>query len=108
MVYSIEIDRFSNEVAHRREPFLLAYIGRLHQFKEQKDVLDQVSSRFSDRLGFYLLNESYKGEIRKLGIEGSPTFILFNKGKQIGRLLGRADVETLESFIIRFLSFHEA
>jgi thioredoxin-like negative regulator of GroEL len=37
--------------------------------------------------------------MQKFGIEGTPTFLVFNNGKVVDEMLGKADDSTLHAFI---------
>ena len=102
MFVSIGMDNFDSEIKAEKRSVLLACIRRDDEFKEQTAVLDNVSKRYGERLKVCLLDEDSFGAFsKKLGIEGTPTFIAFYAGKEKGRMLGKADRETLSSFILR-------
>jgi len=46
------------------------------------------------------LDENSARTYKYLGIEGDPTFIGYYEGNEKGRILGKADRETLISFVL--------
>ena len=100
MFTSIHLDNFDSEIAEEEGPVLLAYIRSDHEYKEQTEVLDVIAKKYGDRLKVCLLDENNIAELgKRLGIEGAPTFIGFNDGKERGRLLGKVDAKTATLFV---------
>jgi len=103
MIESIRLDSFESEVLEEKRPVLLAYIRRDHEYKKQTEVLESISERYGDTLKICLLDGNLSGAYKKLGIEGDPTFFVFYKEKEKGRMLGKADRESLCSFVLQAL-----
>jgi hypothetical protein len=103
MLTSIGIDDFDSEIKAKKRPILLACIRRDYEYKEQAEILESVSERYGDELKVWLLDEDFIGVYRRLGIAGTPTFIIFYEGREKGRMLGKANRKTLSSFILRSL-----
>lgn len=103
MFTSIETDNFESEVLAEKKPVLLAFISPDYEYKEQTKVLGGVSKKYGKKLKVYLLDEVAIGTCMKFGVEGSPAFILFDGGKEKGRMLGKANRETLSAFVSKTL-----
>lgn len=104
MFTTIGADNFDSEITAEKRPVLLAYIVPDFAYRQQLEALESVSKRyFGDSLKICLLNEDFIKSRRHLGIGGSPTFIIFYQGKEKGRKLGKADKESLSSFILQTL-----
>lgn len=101
MIESIRIDSFESEVLEEKRPVLLAYIRR--EYKKQTEILESISKKYGDTLKICLLDDKLSGAYKKLGIEGDPTFFVFYKEKEKGRMLGKADMESLCSFVLQAL-----
>ena len=100
MFTSINLDNFDSEISEEERTVLLAYIRSDYEYKDQTEVLDAVSKKYGDTIKVCLLDENTVDALReRLGIEGDPTFIGFNNGKEKGRLLGKVDAETAISFV---------
>lgn len=104
MFTRIGADNFDSEIAAEKRPVLLAYIVPDFTYKKQLEVLEIISKRyFGDLLKVCLLKEDFVWAHRHLGIKGSPTVIIFYQGQEKGRMLGKADKESLSSFILQTL-----
>ena len=104
MFLTINVDNFESEVKKVKSPVLLACIHKGHGYKAQAKVLDNLMKNFDGKLKICLLDEEYKNAFKWLGIEGVPTYILFNKGKEKGRMLGKVDDKKLNAFINKTLT----
>lgn len=103
MFLSIGAESFDSEVLAEKKPVLLACISRDYDYDEQTGVLGGISGKYGKRLKVCLLDEDSIGAFMKFGVEGSPAFIIFHEGEEKGRMLGKADKESLNSFIIKTL-----
>lgn len=92
------------EVLKAKRPVLLAYIRQDYGYIEQKKAVEAISKRYADALKICLLDESSIGTFKRCGIDGSPAFVIFHKGEEKGRKLGKADKVTLGEFISEVLS----
>ena len=103
----ISTDNFESGLLDEKRPVLLACIRRDHEFKEQTEVLERVSKSYGEDLKVCLLDGDFTGACRRLGIEGTPTFLILYEGKEKARMLGKADMETLNSFVLRALPYSQ-
>lgn len=104
MFTKIRLDNFEQVVMQEKAPVLLACILRDLEFKKQAEILDGLSKRYGDFLKVCLPDEdSIRVFSKKCGIEGTPTFVILNNGKEVGRMLGLADNKTLPAFVLRTL-----
>lgn len=104
MVTTIYADSFDSEVLVEKRPVLLACIRRDYDYDEQTGVLGGISNKYGKKLKVCLLDEDSIGAFMKFGIEGSPAFIIFHDGEEKGRMLGKADTQSLSSFVLKTLS----
>ena len=107
MFTSIGVDNFSAEVIDVKRPVLLAYIVPAYAYAGQLEVLEILSKRyFDDLIKICLLSEDFikDKESRILEIDGSPTFLIFHKGKEEARMIGKTDAEKLLSFVLKTLA----
>jgi hypothetical protein len=106
MFISIGTDSFDSEVLMEKRPVLLACISRDYDYDEQTRALGGVSKRYGTKLKVCLLDEDSIGAFMKFGIEGSPAFIIFHEGEEKGRMLGKADPQSLSTFVLKTLTGH--
>ena len=107
MFASIGVDNFSAEVVAEKRPVLLAYIIPDYTYAGQLEVLEIVSKRnFDDSVKICLLNENSVKDMasRNISIDGSPTFIIFIKGEEKARIIGKTNAENLMFFVLETLA----
>jgi hypothetical protein len=97
-------DSFDFEVLQGNMPTLLARIRPDHGFKEQTMVLEDISNKHVDELRVCLLDENSIETFKRYAIDGSPTFVIFHRGEEKRRMLGKADENTLNQFVIETLT----
>ena len=106
MITSILFDNFKSEIIEEKRPVLLACLNRYLEFEEQVEVLESISKKYGEALKICLLSEDF---IRVFSwtyaIKGTPTFLIFDGGKERNRLLGKADSEKLITFILQTLPY---
>ncbi len=103
MVTSVESGYLGSEIRAEKRPVLLAWVHQGFGSKEQVNVLEDLSKEYGDAMKVCLLDEVFVEAHKALEIKGSPTFIVFNEGKEKGRMLGKADIASLSSFVSRTL-----
>ena len=104
MLVSIGLDDFRCEVIEESRPVLVACIHSDSEFKEQVEALEGVSKTYGEALKVCLVNNAYVGALReKLGILGTPAFLILCGGKERDRMLGQADRKMLTAFVLRTL-----
>jgi hypothetical protein len=100
----IQFNEFEREIDSAGKPVLMLCIRRDYQFRSQTDLVRDVLGRRVEGCPIYLKvclvdEESHKALKDKLDLQGSPAFLLFDKGKEKDRLLGVADEERLKGFL---------
>ncbi len=104
MFKSVGTDNFSSEVLREQMPVLLARIRRDYGYKAQARILEGISKAYVKRLKVCILEENSIGTFKKYGIDGSPAFVIFHRGDEKGRILGKADKNTLNHFVSGILA----
>ena len=96
----VRLDDFEFKVLQEKQPVLLACMRKDYLYQEQLEVLKIVSETFGETVRICLMHEDQLGAfMQKFGIEGTPTFLVFNNGKVVDEMLGKADDSTLHAFI---------
>jgi hypothetical protein len=98
-----KIDCFDLDDIPERGIFLLACVRRDHEYEHYCTVLNEIQRRYSNLLKVGALDENAIETYRKLGIEGTPTFLIFQDRKEVKRILGRTTLEGLGHFVGRSL-----
>lgn len=105
MLQRITLDSFHSEIMDADGSFLLACIPRGHGFKKQGEILENISKRYGPWVDVLLVAEdSIRLFGEKFGISGTPYFLIYEGGKQKGRLLGSAGKKRLKSFLLETLT----
>lgn len=96
---------FKNHVLQSRKPVLLLCMSSRQMLPEQVDALRQhIADNYDGDISICALEEDFMHAFKQMyGVNGSPVFILFQKGKEIGRMLGIADPGHLSAFLTRYL-----
>ena len=105
MFLNVGLDNFNLEVLNEQRPVLLACVHPGLESRVQEEIFQGMSEIYVSALKICLLDVARVSELsEKLGIVGTPTFLIFLGGKEIGRMLGRKDKETLQAFVLRAIS----
>ena len=82
------------------QPFLVAFLRRNERFRAQSRALDEASKQHVKSLRCYLYAQDYLDTaMQRFMIKGTPTFLIFSDGREVDRLIGDSDPETLDEFI---------
>ena len=83
------------------KPVLLLCMPRGDDFPSQVRLLEDIAARHGLRLAAGLLAEEFiDGFKKKYDIPGTPTYLIFSEGRERNRLMGLADFQSLESFVL--------
>jgi len=93
------MDNFESEIRLELRPVLLACIHRGFEAKEQLKILEAASRKIDQNVKICYLYEGFRHAYRVLTVEGTPTFLLFVDGEEIGRVLGKVAPEVLIEFV---------
>ncbi|MEW6442937.1 MAG: thioredoxin family protein [bacterium] len=100
----IDPDNFASEVLDERRPVLLSCVRVEDGFQEQLTILKSLSEAYAGALKICLLKEDFLAAFHeKLGVIGTPTFIVLKGGMKVGRILGQVNENRLAAFLARSL-----
>lgn len=99
MFTSIGMDNFESEVRLELRPVLVACIHRGFEAKAQLKILEEVSRKIAWNIKICILYKGISDASRVLSVEGTPTFLLYLDGEEIGRILGKVPPEKLIGFV---------
>lgn len=98
--YSFEQEALKNDC-----PVVLLCMHRGREFSSHAEVLRDTAEAFPDRLVPLVLDEEFIEPFRhRFGVKGTPTFLVFFEGREMGRLLGQHDRDALYRLIKESLS----
>ena len=67
-------------------------------------MLARISERYRDSVEVCRLEEELINGFRQMyAIKGTPIFLLLQRGRELGRMLGLADVDRLQAFLDQHL-----
>ncbi|MBP7765432.1 MAG: hypothetical protein K4445_01430 [Deltaproteobacteria bacterium] len=99
-VHWIRPQNFEEDVTAEKKMVLLLCMPRDDAFDEQLRVVEEIALQYADQLKVVLPEESCLAAFREdYAIAGTPTFLALIKGREVGRILGLADRETLKKFV---------
>jgi thioredoxin-like negative regulator of GroEL len=95
---------FEAQVLRSPQPVLLLCMNNQEMLSEQIEVLQQhIENNHSSDIRVCLLEEECIYAFKQMyDIAGLPIFLLFVRGKEIGRMLGMADPGHLHAFLAQY------
>lgn len=100
MIKTLEPQAFDVELQGSGKPLLVAFLKRNERFRKQSRILDDASKGYGKRLRCYLYDADYLDTaMERFMVKGTPTYLLFEGGREVDRLIGETDRETLDDFI---------
>jgi thioredoxin-like negative regulator of GroEL len=104
MFTKIRFNNIDEEIVREKRPVLLACVHPDESYKEQMKTLEVVNEIFSTMLKICVVTpDAIQAVYRAYGVEGTPTFLILNSGREKDRLLGQADSKALTAFIRRIV-----
>ena len=96
---------FEKEVLKSKSPVILDfYADWCGPCQMLGPVFEAVSNEYKGKLKFLKLNtEENRETTQQFQIQGIPAMVLINKGKEIGRIVGFVDEETLKEKITNII-----
>ncbi len=103
-IHLIRPDNFEDEVGRAGKPVLLLCMPRGDDFPGQLALLENIARCYRSSLAVGLLEEVFMEYFKnKLKISGTPTFLILAQGVEKNRMLGLADFQALEQFVLETL-----
>ena len=103
-IVMVAAENFVSQVLESEAPVLVACLHSREYFEEKRVNLALVHQKFNGALKVCVAERESLGVINDLcGIEGAPTFLIFEKGGEVGRLLGEWDEFLLSDFVSQTL-----
>jgi hypothetical protein len=95
---------FEDQVLRARQLVLLLCMTNQQMLPYQMDVLQQhIGNSCNSDIRVCILEEDFIYAFSQMyNIVGLPIFLLFDRGKEIGRMLGMADPGHLRAFLARY------
>ncbi|WP_147820582.1 thioredoxin [Salidesulfovibrio onnuriiensis] len=104
MVKSITPQDMVKEVVSSTKPMLVAFLKQGQRQREQLELLDRAERRYARSVDCYLYSDGFlETGMRQHFVSGTPTYLLFQDGWEVDRLMGCSDDDMLDSFLRRSL-----
>lgn len=96
----ITLGELDGEVLQESRPVLVAFIHQGPEFEEQYSVMKDLAETVGDGIKLCAVEDcSLSVFMETFSVKGTPTFILFKAGREVGRLLGQMRSYDLKKFI---------
>ncbi|BDQ33238.1 thioredoxin family protein [Pseudodesulfovibrio portus] len=104
MVKSIKPQAFDMELEGGSGLLLVAFLKRNERFAFQAEAVERVEQARSGSVRCFLFNADYLDTaMERFAVKGTPTFILFDQGREVGRLIGESDSDALNEFLGNYI-----
>jgi thioredoxin-like negative regulator of GroEL len=104
-IFSIGLENFENDVLEEDRAVLLLCMYRDTEFQRQIEIIEALHKIYAAKLKTCVLEEEFiEVFMERYSIKGTPTFLIFIRGRESARMLGHASSETLRDFISETLS----
>lgn len=99
-IFSIGLEDFEKEVLGEERAVLLLCMYRDTEFQRQIEIIEVLRNIYAEKLRACVLKEEFiEVFMERYSIKGTPTFLIFIGGREKGRMLGQASLETLRDFL---------
>lgn len=106
-ISSFGIDNFFTKVIQGRQPVLILCMPRDLDFQSQVKSLARCCESQGGTVIPAVLDENFIGPFQcKYCVKGTPTFLIFDRGEEQGRILGLHNADELTEFIKENLDPH--
>lgn len=103
MVKTIQPQAFEVEIGQESRLSLVAFLKRNERLASQMEALKEVERGCGGRVRCLLFDADYLDTaMERFAVKGTPTFILFGKEGEKGRLIGESDTAVLRDFLDAF------
>ena len=106
MVVELTLENYEKEVVNAKLPVIIDFFADwCSPCQMMKPVFEEVSQKFEGKLNFLKLDtQAEEGLAAKFNIQGIPSLLLLKDEKEIGRIVGFIDAESLENKINEILN----
>ncbi len=100
MVPVVRMEDFKTQVLDHPTPVMIAFLRCDLEPFEQLELLATVAKAFGPALKVCVLDALESNGFRKdYKVMGTPTYIIFHKGRETERMLGKADIDSMYIFL---------
>jgi len=101
LIYTVRPETFGEEVISESKIVLLLCMPHDEAFPRQQSILEELARIYPEKIKVVLPEEAFIEVFKKnLNVIGTPTFLILKKGKEIARIWGESDRETLIQILL--------
>lgn len=103
-VIQIDMKDFETLIRKEKSPVFIACVSDGIDYPEQAKSVRNINEKYSHLIKVCILNTDENENFGRIyGMDGTPTFYIFHKGKEVDRLLGMVTPLGLEKFVFSAL-----
>ncbi len=104
MIEAIIPNEENRKITDSEIAVLVGFLKRDPLYGEQLALMDRMQDKYGGRVRFLVYQDGFlDAGMRQHMVTGTPTYLLFHKGGEVDRLMGRSDQETMDAFLQRCL-----
>ncbi len=101
LIHTVRPETFWDEVISESKIVLLLCMPHDEGFPRQQRVLEEIAQLYKEKIKVVLPEEAFLDAFKKnLNVVGTPTFLILKRGKEIARVWGESDRETLIQILV--------
>ncbi|MRR17048.1 MAG: hypothetical protein EG826_11390 [Deltaproteobacteria bacterium] len=101
LIHTIRPETFEDEVMAESKIVLLLCMPHDEAFPRQQRVLEEIAGIYRERIKVVLPEEAFLEVFKNnLRVVGTPTFLILKRGREIARVWGESDRETLIQILL--------
>ena len=106
MVEELTIENFEKTITESKYPVIIDFFAKwCSPCKMMAPIFELVSEDYQNRLIFYKVDTEKAIDLaKKNNVSSIPVFIIFQKGKEVGRIIGYKDDDLFKIEINKILS----
>ncbi len=101
LIDTVRPETFGDKVIAESKIVLLLCMPHDEAFPRQQGVLEEIAELYKEKIKVVLPEEAFLDVFKKnLNVIGTPTFLILKSGKEIARIWGESDRETLIQILL--------
>ncbi len=102
LIQIMDLDNFDQMMLNSSIPVLVVCLRNNEACQEQLNIIESVAARYHNKITGYVVAEELVPQFcQRFNVKGTPTFLFLLQGREMDRMLGSTDRESLSDFIDR-------